>query len=275
MIFILGGIVGVFIFGEAYPWISSIYSATAYGDVTADSLIGITPGLLGLGVIVVAIGAFIATSWVEGKVNPDGPAHAFPTRRHQLVAAGVLVLGVILAIVPPYQTRMNRLAESEQYQNSHPVERMTVDELAFRVMDKDPSLLVIDVRSPEAFQKQGLPGAFNVARDELFGKQWEDVFDSHKQKVFVAASEEEAVQAATLASLLGIEKAEALEGGWQGFTSTILDAKSIEQVAKKGDKDTYRFRQRAATQIARMIAERGKVEPVKKKVKKVVGGCGI
>ncbi len=275
MIFILGGTVGVFLFAEAFPWISNLYAATSFGDVTAHSLLGLTPGVVGLAVIVVAIGAFVATSWLEGKVNPEGPAHTFSVRKHMLVAAGVLILGIVLAMIPSYQSRLTQLASSQSYQAEHPVERMTADELAFRFLDDDPNLLVIDVRSPEAVQEQGLPGAINLTMDQLFGKQWRDVLASRKQKIFIARDGAEAIQAATLAKLLGYDRVHALDGGWREFAGTILGAARPEGELASNEQTVIDFRIRAAAEISQMIAERGKVEPAQRKVKKVIGGCGL
>jgi hypothetical protein len=84
-----------------------------------------------------------------------------------------------------------------------------------------------------------------------------------------------AVTAATLASLLGYEEISVLQGGLEGFHATILNARLPDRDLTRSERDAFRFRLRAAPQITALIKERGRVKPVRRSVKKAVGGCGI
>jgi rhodanese-related sulfurtransferase len=223
----------------------------------------------------VAVAAFIATGRIEQRVNPAGPARAFRSRLHRLAAAGFVAAAVVAALVPDSRTRLLAKAADEQYRRAHPVERMTADELAFRVVDQDPKLVIMDVRPAADFAKACLPGAVNLAPADLFGRAVPPTLaQPHRRKVFVGATEREADEAATLARLLGFENVAVLEGGCNGFRSTVLAA-AASTAGAPGTGDTQAFRAEAGRQIAALIKASAGAGAVVRKPKKIAGGCGV
>lgn len=274
MVFVLGGLSGVFLFGEAYPYLQGIYKAGERGDLLVFTPFGISAGQFALLLIGVAVAAFAVTSRIEKKVNPASPATGFPVRYHRMAAAGVLALGLILAAVPDRKIRLNDKASDARYLRQHPVAMVTADELAFEILDRDPQLQLIDVRDAAEFTRMSLPGAANIRLDSMFGKEGRELLGpAGTKKVFFANTEAGALRAAALAGLLGFENVAALKGGLDGFKSTILDASAPAREPSAQERDAYQFRLRAAPQIAALIRERGAPKPVKA-VKRVQGGCG-
>jgi len=269
MVFVLGGLAGMFVFGEAYPSVLSILTAGSYGDLTVSQALGISQGQFALGLIVVAVAAFAATTWIERRVNPESGARAFPRRAHHYAAAAVLLLGVVLAAMPDRKPSLLAKAASPDFQRAHPVERMSADELAFHLIDGGRTVVPVDVRDEAEFAKMTLPGAVNVQPAAMLGKQWRSLLsEEHKKKVFFAHDEQTAVRAATLAAMLGYRNVAALEGGLEAFSRTIL-----QPAAAGADEAVTRFRRRASVEIAEMIKQRGGVKPVRK-VRRIQGGCG-
>ncbi|MCA9261645.1 MAG: rhodanese-like domain-containing protein, partial [Planctomycetales bacterium] len=246
------------------------------GDATAPALLGVHPGIVGLAVALIAVGAFVATGAVEKRVNPVGPASEFPQRAHRLAAAAALGVAAVLASTPDRSTRMSAKASDPAVQSQAKVYAMTPDELAFRVLDRDPSLQLVDVRASEEYLKSGLPDAINVDPSDMLGRGYRRILGrAGKQKVFFAEDEASARQAATLARLLGYENVAVLEGGLEAFRKTILQAPGADHAAVDLAADVARFRERASRELAVLIAERGKPKETVKPVKKVVGGCGV
>lgn len=268
MVFVLGGLVGMFVFGEAYPKILGILTAGSMGDLIVSQPLGISQGQFALALIVVAVGAFIGTTWIERRVNPESASFAFPRRAHRYAAAGVLLVGLTLAALPDRKSSLLAKAADAGYQRAHPVERMSADELAFHLIDGGRQVIPIDVRDAAEFAKLSLPGAVNVPPAAMFGKEWRSLLaQEHKKRVFFANDEQTAVRAATLASLLGYRNVAALEGGLNMFSQTIL------QPAPGGDEAVTRFRKHASLEIAALIKQRGGVKPARK-VRRIQGGCG-
>lgn len=274
MVFSLGGFLGVLLFGEAFPLVRDFYKSGSLGDLRVYSALGMSQGAFALLLIVVAIAAFVVTTRIELKVSPYTPAKSFPMRHHRWAAIGVLTLGLLLAVMPDRKARLWAKASDEIARHKYPVNMMTTDELTFRILDHDPSLQMVDVRDAAAFAKMTLPGAVNIPTDAMFGREWRDVLGQPGKKVFFADNEEQGVRAATLARLLGYENVVALKGGLGEFTKTILRVHLPERELTRGERDTYRFRLKAAPQIAALIKEQGAPKPVKKRIKKIVGGCG-
>jgi rhodanese-related sulfurtransferase len=295
MFFVAGGLIGVFIYGELYPWFEGITNASALGNIRIFNSIGISQGLFALVMIAVAVGAFVMTTIIEKKVNSEGPAQSFQPSHHRMAGAGLLALGVVLVFLPDYKERLYAEVSNEEYLRTHPVKEMTPDELAFRVIDRDPRLSIIDVRPDSQFAAMALPGSVNIEAKQIFQKEYSDVLGQrHKKKVFIGSNEIEARKAALIAVQLGYENVAVLCGGMDNFVRTVIlkspDAKkhtcdfqvlfasnSTAQIVKEDplqEKDTERFRSKASVTLTSMIkeAKSSAVKPVKL-VKKVAGGC--
>jgi len=271
MAFVAGGLAGVLVFGEAFPAVRQLYEAGSRGDVTVPAVFGIAPGTFALVMAIVATAAFVAVGRVERRVTGVTPA-PLPWR-HALAAIGWIAIALVAAALPDSRTRLLAMASDPRLQQNYPVDRMTADELAFRVVDRDPRIVIIDVRTPERFTQDGLPGALNITVADLFGRTAPPALSqSHRRSVFVADGEREARDAATLARLLGFDNVAVLAGGLGGFTATIVNAASVPAAA--GDEDVRAFRIDAARQIA-ALAKARVPHAIEAKPKKIVGGCGV
>lgn len=61
----LGGMFGIFVFGEIFPYITDFFYSTAMGKINLPDLLGINYGIIMLVVILMAIGGFTAAEWAE------------------------------------------------------------------------------------------------------------------------------------------------------------------------------------------------------------------
>ncbi len=275
MIFVVGGLLGVFLYGEIYPWVEGIANGAFLGDITVPATLGMSPGMFAFVMIVVAVAAFMVTTKIEQRVNPSSVSKLFPVRSHRIAAAGIIALGVLLVFLPNRKTNLLAKISDNGFVASQQLPVMTSDELAFRLIDHDPHLQVIDVRSAVAYAKMTLPGAVNIRPEEMFGKQWRDILTSAKTKIFLADDEMAERKAAVLAHLLGYNNVRLLRGGFAEFKSTILTVPALESAPTAEEQDAYRFRSTASGQIATMINEQASgPKKVVKRIKKVSGGCG-
>lgn len=295
MFFVGGGLIGVFLYAELYPWFEEITNATALGNLRIFNSIGISQGLFALLLIAVAVGTFIMTTKIEKKINPDGPAKSFNILHHRIIGIGVLVLGVILVFLPDYKERLFSQVSDIEYIKTHPVKEMTADELAFRIIDKDPRMAIIDIRTADEFSRMPMPGSTNIEPKQIFQKEFSEILGQrHKKKVFVGNDEIEERKAALAAQQLGYENIFVLCGNLGNFMDSEIYLKpeagqqiceyktllnentkqNIKQVDQRQMIDTERFRTKASVTLATMIkeAKNSAVKPVKL-VKKIAGGC--
>lgn len=154
------------------------------------------------------------------------------------------------------------------------IKQMTSDELAFRLIDKDPKIQIVDLRTEEEFLKLALPGSVNIQLEKLFSKEYFHVLaNAHKKKIFIANNEEEAKKAVLLSEKIGYENLSFLKGGMKEFQTTIL-AYIPPQKILRNDDDANRFRARATIQIAQLIKDAKSGMPKAPKiVKNIAGGC--
>lgn len=72
--YILGLFFGVFTFSELYPIIESLYGGeySGYmGTITIYQYLGVSAGVVGFAVIIMALGGFVGAEWVEKKFGSD------------------------------------------------------------------------------------------------------------------------------------------------------------------------------------------------------------
>ena len=276
MFFVGGGIVGVFGFGELYSLYHGFYESTALGPIRVFDSLGLSQGLFAFGLIVIAVGAFTATTLIEKKVDRlHAPSLAFRSRPHIAAGAGVILLGIVFIFMPDRKAHLLSVVSDPGYVASHPVQSVSVDELAFRIVDRELNVRIIDVRTAGEYAKLALPNSSNIPAKDLFGKEWTALLSQrHVKKVVVGETEHQGHSAALLLERLGYENIAILQGGMESFRPTILEGPAIASTGSRWDADVNEFRQRAHAEIAKMIeANRNSGTKEVKKEKKIQGGC--
>lgn len=276
MFFILGGLLGVFAFGELFSLYGNFYESTSLGAIRVFDSLGMSQGLFAFFLIAIAIGAFAVTTLIEKRVNKaSAPSLEFNSRKHFAAGVGVFALGVLFIVLPDRKTSLLTKVSDPEYVASHPVTMMDVDELAFRIADREPNIRIIDLRPADTTMSHSLPGADNIALRDLFGKEWMPLFSPRQvKKVLVGQDEAQERTAVLLLGELGYENLAVLQGGFDAFEKTILSTAPFVPTGSRWDADVKVFREKARGDILRLIAEnknKGAKEP--KKTKKVQGGC--
>jgi rhodanese-related sulfurtransferase len=275
MFFVGGGILGVFAFGELYPLYHIFYESTALGPIKVFDSLGISQGLFAFILIIVAVGAFTITTVIEKRANKSSaPSLEFKPLKHKIAGAGIILLGVVFVFLPSRQTHLIEKVKSASYGASHSVKIMSPDEVAYRIIDKESSVQVVDMRLPEQFAALALPGSINVQVKDLFGKELTPILsDRHVVKVVIGQNEDESRTAALLLQELGYENVAMLQGGLENFQHTILIPKTAS-TGNRWDVDVNTFRANASTVISQMIADAKNRPPkIAKQEKKIQGGC--
>jgi rhodanese-related sulfurtransferase len=276
MFFIGGGLLGVFAFGEFFPLYGAFYESSSLGPLKVFDSLGISQGWFAFLLILMAVGAFAATTWIEKKVNRTAaPSLDFSRRKHVVAALAIIALGALFVILPDRKTSLLTKVVDPHYVATHHVQMMNADELAFRIVDHEPNIRIIDLRPADTTGRGVLPGGENIAMKELFGKEWIPLFSPrHIKKVLVGATEEQERTAFLLLQELGYENLAVLQGGFEAFDRTILTPGAFVPTGSRWDGDVREFRVKARADILRMIAEsKNTGAQPQKKTKKVQGGC--
>lgn len=276
MIFIAGSFIGVYSFAEGYPLFEGLYKAASLGNVRVFDTLNMSQGLFAFLLIIVAVGSFWLVTMIENKVNKKAP-HTVKLNKNYVA---LTVLSVIVAIsmffLPQRKETLLAQAENASFLEASGIQPMDVDELAFRLIEDNKDLQIIDLRSSKDADTLVLPKAVKFTFDGLFEKEAYKLLNiRHKINVFVAQDEATAKKGAALSAGLGFTNNYYLAGGLKKFKSDILNFQNPAVASTTHEKDTYRFRTTAAAELPAIIYENKLKQSAapKKQVKRVLGGC--
>ena len=71
IVFLLGAMFGMIVFGEIFPLIENLFYAGSMGDITVPEYFGVSAGIIGFLVILMAIGMFVGGEFLEKKFSAE------------------------------------------------------------------------------------------------------------------------------------------------------------------------------------------------------------
>jgi rhodanese-related sulfurtransferase len=161
-----------------------------------------------------------------------------------------------------------------------PTRYVTTDQVAKMIIQKDPSLELVDVRSAEEFDKFALPNSVNVPLDSLLTSNGLSNFGIPGTKVvFIGNDDIKSDQAWVLTKRLGFKSTYVMTGGLNRWIETIVQPKEPSKEEPYTAFETYEFRKGAQMYFTGAKAEpqeisKVKVDVVRRKKSTVVhGGC--
>jgi rhodanese-related sulfurtransferase len=199
----------------------------------------------------------------------------------------LLILALIIALVPQNTTRPYKLtAEQLLAEIRTGTQFISPDEVADKIVQKDPSIQLIDVRNPREFDMFSLPGAINVPLQDILSEGNFDLLNQGtKMNIFYSNGSTEANEAWLLTRQLGYQNNYVLQGGLNYWMETILNPSKPGSTASNDEIARYDFRKAASMALGggdvssiapvsnpSAATPKPGVVPVKKK-KKASGGC--
>ena len=167
---IAGAMIGSILFNEMYPAVVPLMGSSGVAFVY-DSL-GMSHAAFALALTVVAVGAFWGVEYLERGRKTGG--HLFNTTFLRTFSAVLIVLAAGLFLVPaPTLAEAGSIdvpaEETTQFLQAiqDAADHIEPEELAQRLMDQEPGLLVVDVRSAEEYTRFHLRNAVNVVLSDL------------------------------------------------------------------------------------------------------------
>jgi rhodanese-related sulfurtransferase len=276
MIFVGGSFLGVLVFAEGYPLFEGLYKSANWGSPRIFETLGMSQSLFAFLLTLAAVGAFWVVTLIENKVNgkPNPEFNSKPL--YAGLTAIALVIGLSAFVMPDRKASMLNQITNLEFVNSNPVKVITSDELAFRLIDDDKDLQIIDLRPQNEFNAMALPKSTNFTLENIFEKDIHNLLTiKHKRNIFLADDETTEKKAAVLAAELGYNDVLILKGGLNQFTADIINFKMPEGTAGRHEADTFRFRSKAKEVIPVLIQQNKQKQNSgeSKKSKRIVGGC--
>lgn len=201
-----------------------------------------------------------------------------------IISIVFLGLGLIIAAVPQNTTLPYKLTAKQMLeQSNNRVQYYSPEEVANIIIQKDPEFQLIDVRSPDEFEKFSLPGAINIPLTDILSDENRDYLDqSVKLNILYSNGTVDATKAWMIMSQLGWENNYIMEGGLNYWAEVIMNPLPPASTNPNEEIARYQFRKAAGqalsgeasvekaesdVQIAKPLIKR---RPQKKRVQ---GGC--
>ncbi|MBZ0265644.1 YeeE/YedE family protein [bacterium] len=267
--FVLGTLLGVFVYTEIYPFLSDFVVADAQGGVLAQNVFGLTRGLFILMVATMALIAFFVTKWIENRVNNRQAIAPLFAPRPAAIAISALALITLVVFLPDKKTQARSLINNDaELTEVADIRSIELEQLVIRLLDRDNSLILVDVRSRELFDTGHLPTAVNIPLDKLTASEWSSFLNRQdKQYVFYAGLDDSAKKAVLMMSRLNNTSNQmAFEGGYSEYIERFY-GDSLE------NKAFARFRAHAVPELEKIAVEAEKVVVKPENKLKVQGGC--
>lgn len=274
--FIGGSLLGVLAFAEGFPLVENIYSANNLGQVKISTYLGLSDISFGFILAAMAIGAFVATWFIENKVNSRSAEinQKLKIKYAYAVLALFTVLGIVALLPGKYDIINKRIAEAKRQQTCV-FKEISADKLANEIVNNYYLLNIIDVRSSEDFEKFHLPMAINIPFDQIMERQYEPLFRQKlKTNIFYADSDTLVRMACLKAKFIGNSENMILKEKADEFRRMFYELEVPPADSPKNVLDIYNFRSQSATNMQNLVdALKNIGAPVKREVVAVRGGC--
>jgi len=207
-------------------------------------------------------------------------------RRYQILAAILFILAAGLVLLPKYK-KNEGIAPDQFVKNIISSERyISTDLLADRLVNQDPTVLLIDTRSEQEFKDYALPNAINIPLKDLLNEDFDGYINQDVYDIILYSNENfYADQAWIISSRLGYTNLYVLKGGLNEWFNTIINPKLPNETMPQEAFDLYSFRKAAGMYFGVGVVKSEekkvtkskpvkKVVTIKKKKKRVPeGGC--
>jgi len=167
-------------------------------------------------------------------------------RSYQILALILIILAGGLLLIPKHP-KHEGISPELFAKNILSTERyITSDQLADRIVNQDPALLLIDTRPLEAFQSFSLPNAIHIPLSEIFSEELNPYLDQNIYDIILFSNDNfNAEQAWMLCSRMGYQRLYILDGGLNTWFSTIIEPKPPKETMSREAFELYSFRRAA------------------------------
>lgn len=226
MLFLLGAMLGMFVFGHFYNAWEPLYTGNFLGHPFIYETLGMPRSWFAFLLVMMAVVAFAVTQKIEDNVN-DTPAEIIQQRPSYILQGSLLIIAIVAFLFLPEQRKSNaRELPPQQLLAMVQDEKRYVDteEAVYKILNEDRNFTLIDVRQADDYAHFSLPGAVHITADELLGRRYRDFFrDNNGKKVFFGFGESEAEKAWLTATRAGFENVYILKGGLNGMFDTLFN----------------------------------------------------
>lgn len=193
----------------------------------------------------------------------------------------MLVLAGGLLLIPQRNNIKGANPEDIMWSIVQPTRFVSTDVVAKMIIENDPTLELIDVRSEDNYVEFSLEKAINIPLDSIATEDYQQYLGIKGLKaIFYSNDDIKADQAWVIAKRLGYKNIYVMKGGLNRWMTTIIDPAKPTETASSEEFELYSFRRGASIYFtgANMETDNDAGKAVinvkrKKKQSVVEGGC--
>ena len=227
VVFLVGVIIGAIVYNETYGLTAGLLDE---GAVLVA--FGLPRGLFALLFTLAAVGAFYFAEWVERKVDSGGGKYL--NTMFLRAFSIVLVIAGVAVFIMPSEPAAESVASAGVFSEQALLEavegaedHIEPEELADALLEGEPDLLVVDVRTPGEYKAFHIPGAVNVPLPELI--DYLAPYQNRGRIILYSNGMTHPAQARDSLARLGYQNVFMLTDGLQGFLDRCLTPVSLRR----------------------------------------------
>ncbi len=274
--FIVGGAIGIFIFGEVFPLLEGLYMAQDMGPLLIYEVFGMSKTGFAILMTLVALFSFVATGMIEDKVNKR-PVKLLSGnwQRKSLIASVPLIILLLVMATPTRNEYIMSKLEVRAASGECKPDLIEADKLVFELTNSYYEYNIIDVREPAEYKSFHIATAINIPLDELNQPEFRQMLNQRIQtNVFYGSSPEQAKKACLIARFHGNITSLALVETAAAFEKLYYGEHELKENPTKQEMTLVLFRKEAVQKMKEIEENLASMDkPVQKKVTRVQGGC--
>ncbi|MBT8056147.1 MAG: YeeE/YedE family protein [Gammaproteobacteria bacterium] len=243
--FVLGVLVGIFLFGETVSQFAVFFESSFMGRFTLPELFGVSYGTVVLAVVVIALMLFWGAEKVEAAVGGETARKA---PRRALPAAGALTALAVAVLVlgqPSNADRWDMIAEEQGALLEQRMVQIEPAELLGLVHDSRIKTVMLDVREEAHYNLFHIHDARHASLRDLEAMS-EKLMQEPGNTVFVTMSNDEqrATEAWKVLRAESLPNVYILEGGVNGWIRSFGDEHFVRDryvMNRSADEPAFRF----------------------------------
>jgi len=285
LFFVLGGLFGIFMFGETVSLYDTFWNSSFYGRLTLFDFFGAPAGVIVVGVVLMAIAMFWGGEHLE-RLFGGRDLKREPKWRYA-AAAALLLLALFTAFkgMPTLEDKWQKLAGEKQPLLDHRDVYIEPAEMLSLIHDDTRGLLIWDVRPEKEYNLFHLRAAKRMEEEALRHIHRTGIDPTVNQVIVLVGNDEKAATRAwKLLTAQDIPNLYILSGGLNRWLETFTTKEDGMVMPRGGNEEELRFtfraalgaRQSAAEPDERLLRKLGDFTPRVKmtRVVKRQGGCG-
>lgn len=180
IVFVLGAMFGIFLFGETVGGFDQFYNAGYLGRFTLPELFGLDTGTMVVLIALMALGVFVFSEYMERRVGKLA-RQTFPRWRIALAPMLIVIALVTLGVgQPTMAARWTQIAPEKEKLLTERQVQVSSAELITVTTDPRFKVMLFDVRSESDYNQFHIRDARHIAPDDLLGqaKHWRQDFSN-------------------------------------------------------------------------------------------------